>query len=202
VRDCWYGDERDLVKWASLVHLAQNSRSDTILQVAFYRPQDEFPKLFLNNEGVPFPAAVYSHFRNLDHIKALEVTSVAGLRIEVFKDRFDGSHEYFAGLAKKIQQLHPRRLIVFLDPDTGIAPKRTGHKHVGYSELKDVFSELSIGDWLAFYQHRPRRKEWVSERRKEFADTLLLPPQQVTTFSSPLATDVVLFAAQKVPMQS
>jgi hypothetical protein len=151
----------------------------------------------LNNKGVPFPASVYSHFRNLDRIKALEVTSLAGLQIEVFKDVFDGSCEYFARLAKKIQQLRARRLIVFLDPDTGIAPKRTGHKHVGYSELKDIFSELSTGDWLAFYQHRPRRKEWVSERRKEFAEALRVPPLQVATFSSPVASDVVLFAAQK-----
>jgi len=93
-------------------------------------------------------------------------------------------------------------VIVFLDPDTGIAPKRSDHKHVGYSELEDVFSQLRTGDWLVFYQHRHRRKEWVRERSMEFANTLSLLPQQVTTFSSPLASDVVLFAAQKASKQS
>jgi hypothetical protein len=173
-----------------------------ILQVAFYRPEDELPKLFLNGKNVPFPAVVYGHFRNLDHIKALEVSSPAVLRVEVFKDIFDGSHEYFGRLAEKLCQMREQRLIVFLDPDTGIAPTRTGHKHVGYSELKDVFSQLKAGDWLAFYQHRHRRKEWVRQRSKEFADTLLLSPQEVRTFSSPLASDVVLFAAQKTSRQS
>src|SRR6202035_113 len=120
-------------------------------------------------------------------------SSLADLRIEVFKEAFDGSNEYFARLAENIQRLHKRKLIVFLDPDTGIA-RQTGHKHVGYSELRDVFSPLRPGDWLAFYQHRPRRKEWVCERRKEFADALQIPPLQVTTFSSRLASDVVLFA--------
>ena len=104
MRDCWYADQRDLVKWASLIHLAQSSRSDAILQVAFYRPEDELPKLFLNGDSVPFPPAVYSHFRNVDHIKTLEAASLAGLRIEVFKDIFDGPHEYFARLAEKLRQ--------------------------------------------------------------------------------------------------
>lgn len=198
VRDCWYADNRDLVKWASLIHLAETSGSKAIVQVAFYRPEGDLPELLLNGEPIPFPATVYRHFRDLDQIKALEGASPE-LRIEVFKETFDGSPEYFRKLSKKIEELPRGKLIVFLDPDTGIAAKRIGCKHVGYSEVKDVFSLLTDREWLAFYQHRPRRKEWLSERLKEFTDTLQAEPLQVTTFSSSLASDVVLFAAQKAP---
>ena len=38
MRDQWYGDKRDMVKWAALLHLAQRERLSAILQVALYRP--------------------------------------------------------------------------------------------------------------------------------------------------------------------
>src|SRR5271169_3122065 len=50
MRDRWYGDNRDLVKWATLLHLAHTNRVGTILQVAMYRADkpDEPPQLLMN----------------------------------------------------------------------------------------------------------------------------------------------------------
>jgi len=43
VKDKWYGDKRDLVKWGILLTLAKMFSARRILQVAYYRPdlQDE-----------------------------------------------------------------------------------------------------------------------------------------------------------------
>ncbi len=36
----WYGDNRDLVKWSVLVHLAKMNTAKRILQIAYFRDDD------------------------------------------------------------------------------------------------------------------------------------------------------------------
>lgn len=197
MRDRWYSDNRDLVKWASLVHLTQTTGIGTILQIAFYRPDQDRLQLLRDGSAVPFPSVVLGHFRDLEQIGNL--AGRAGLTIMVFKEPFDGSREsYFRKLATTLDCLRSKKLIVFFDPDTGIAPAHYGPDHVLPEELGAVFRELKPGDWLALYQHRQRRRNWIESNRRRFAQALDLPEKKVKTFSSPqLASDVVLFAAQK-----
>ncbi|MFH0979919.1 MAG: DUF6569 family protein [Planctomycetota bacterium] len=85
MRDQWYGDNRDVVKWAVLVHLAETHQLKKILQVAFYRPSDTVPMLTAGRRRAPISPAVINHFRNLEQIgglaeafasQALKVTEV------------------------------------------------------------------------------------------------------------------------------
>jgi hypothetical protein len=39
VKDKWYGDNRDLVKWGVLLLLAKRYAAGRIVQVAYYRPE-------------------------------------------------------------------------------------------------------------------------------------------------------------------
>ena len=38
MRDWWYGDKRDIVKWGAILVLARKQSINTVLQVALYRP--------------------------------------------------------------------------------------------------------------------------------------------------------------------
>jgi len=197
MQDRWYGDNRDLVKWATLIHLAHENRISTILQVALYR-QNEPLQLLKNGKPVIFPPAVQSHFpRDLDDISKL--ARQARVTIEVFKHTFSRpSDAYFESLRRRIDELHSKQLIVLLDPDTGMAPANSDCQHVRQSELVAVFSRLKAQDWLVIYQHRPRAKKWIDENKKKFAMWIGLPVRRIKSFSAPkLASDVAVFAANQ-----
>lgn len=215
MRDRWYSDKRDLVKWGSLVHLAKAHKLETILQVAFYVADDKNYQLQTRNGTVDFPAVVWEHFRDLDGIKGLSLPS--NLHIKVFKEPFvrdtkrktaktDFRTEYLKLLLAKIKDLRASRLLVFLDPDTGIAPERPSTKHVNAKEIQDVFVAMKPGDWLVLYQHARRETNWRQKTLKQFARAVGRSVGRIQTFSSPtvqsgqnlpLAHDVILFAVGK-----
>lgn len=206
--DKWYADDRDLVKWASLVHLAQSHGIHTILQVAFYRPAPAQPVvLHVDGSEVPFPTEILAHFRDLDDVRRL--ASRTGLRIDIFKEPFCGVEgfpsraaavrkRYFSLLTARIREYGPARLIAFLDPDTGIEPRRADWRHVTTSEIGSVYETLKPGDFLVLYQHARRRSGWLATTRAQFADAIGPQHARPRTLRAPdLAQDVALFAVEK-----
>jgi len=195
MRDQWYGDDRDLVKWGALIHLAQRDDRSTILHVACYRPDDDRPSLHSARGHVDIPAPVIRHFRDLDTIQRLAKPS--GIRIEIFKSPFRKRAEYFQKVRRRIASLSGTSLIVFLDPDTGLAGQVAGPEHVTPDDLHSVFEVLADGDVLVCYQHARRQKDWRGDRRRAFTRALDVSSQEVEVFESKLAKDVVLFSATK-----
>jgi hypothetical protein len=61
MRDIWYGDRRDRVKWSALVHLARAQQLSKIIQVAFYRVGKEH-RLEVDESYVAVPQEVWDHF--------------------------------------------------------------------------------------------------------------------------------------------
>ena len=133
MRDQWYGDKRDIVKWATLLHLAQRERLSTILHVALYRPNHDWPTLRSKRGERTMPDPVVSHFRNLHDIQRLATST--GIQIKVFSVLFQDRSAYFADACQRIESLRGDPLLVFLDPDTGIAPKIVRLEHVTGEEL-------------------------------------------------------------------
>ena len=43
MKDTWYGDNRDIVKWGTLAHLAARESIKTIVQIPYLRPGDRPP---------------------------------------------------------------------------------------------------------------------------------------------------------------
>ena len=195
MRDQWYGDNRDLVKWGALTHIARRDRISTILQVALYRPNDDFPLLNSSKGLIEIPGEVFRHFRNLDNIHRLSKTT--GTRIEVFKAPFRDRSAYFEKVRRRIESLNEDSLVVFLDPDTGVAPNVAGPEHVTADEVRSVFDVMKPGDVLACYQHARRQKGWRGDRRRAFTRALGVASQEVEVFESELAKDVVLFSVTK-----
>lgn len=193
MKDTWYADHRDLVKWGTLAHLAERHSLVAIVQVAYLRSGTR-PALFNGNAEVPLSASVWSFFR--------DVTSVRGLgdllhrRIVVVDAPFipQRRREYRQGVVEALRHVTSSK-IVLLDPDTGIAPAKASGKHATVEDIAAVWEVLQPGDWIAVYQHQFRSKTWKQDARDRFAAVCGV---DVELYSAPrIAADVLLLAGRK-----
>jgi hypothetical protein len=195
MRDKWYADDRDLVKWGVLLALAERHGATHILQVLYYRPT-EWALLELDDEHVPVPEAVIRHFRRASAASAIE----ASAPVEVVLDTFENRDEYHRVVVDRIRSRIMTPGIVFLDPDTGLASQTPSLDHVLDSELATLWAELKAGDVLVFYQHQTNRKgqPWIVPKKEQFEQAIGLPKGAAKLArSEKIARDVVFFYAQK-----
>ena len=167
MKDIWYADKRDIVKWGGLINLCQVNNISTIVQVAYYR-EEALPKLKFKGKLVTFPEQVQGHFRNIEKIK--ELGNVTGINIDVFKKPFnnDSRNEYQQTLIRKINAITKTK-IVFLDPDNGLAPGICKEEHVKSEEVSDIWKNLLPRDILVFYQHLFRKPGWAEINKDKLA---------------------------------
>jgi len=98
----------------------------------------------------------------------------------------------------EIESRNGIKKIIFLDPDTGLEP-RGGHpnwKHVLEGELEMIWNSLSDEDVLVFYQHQPHIPDWISTKKRQFAEVIRVPDAKIA-YAPLIAPDVVFFFAQK-----
>jgi hypothetical protein len=194
MQDIWYGDDRDLVKWAALVHLAARQDLAAIVQVAMFRPGARFT-LRTKSGRVDLPESVWTHFRELAKIRTLGKRS--GIKIHLIKETFDSSdrRRYFARVASILRRVkHPKA--VLLDPDTGLEPRKANAKHVTRDEVHDVWDMLAKGDWLLLYQHRWFDPSWRKIARSKFKSACGVSGVEILR-ASKRPSDVILLAACK-----
>ena len=210
MRSEWYRDKRDLVKWTSLLYLAKREKANFILHVAMCPlPETKTHKLRTNsgdvaNAGQSFNQVI-GHFRVDDWTKDLKsLCSSQGIDVETIEDHYSkqNSTSYFNEVRKKIEKIKKKYkkspVLVFLDPDTGIAPPTAvTRKHVTRSHLQLVFNELRSGDYLVCYQHRKRQKDWSNWARKEIAIAVDLKVNLVEFFLSDYDSDLTILAVKK-----
>ena len=194
MRDQWYGDDRDLVKWSALIHVARREAITEILHVAMYRPSQPMAPMTTAFGPVAPPDEVLEHFRDLDNIQRL--AQATGVEIEVFKDLFTHRSAYFRQVCDRIQA-RERPVVAFLDPDIGLEPEQGGPEHVTSAEIAMLFAALRPGDLLVCYQHARRQKGWRGRARRAFANAPGLPSFEVEVLESELVRDVLLFAVKK-----
>ena len=195
MRDKWYADNRDLVKWGVLLTLAERHAATHILQVLYYRPT-EWAYLEVDGEDVPVPEAVIRHFRRTSAVLAIN----APVPIEVVADTFENREEYHRVVVDCIRRRSTTPGIVFLDPDTGLASRTPTLDHVLESELSTLWAELKAGDVLVFYQHQTNRngQPWIPEKKEQFERAIGLPAGTAKLArAEKIAQDVVFFYARK-----
>ena len=95
MKDIWYSDNRDLVKWSVLIKLSQIYRMDKIIQIAYYR-DSEFHGIQIDGQNHSIPSEVINHFRKIHNIENLRTDIEIIIFDEVFEDRKD----YHANLIK------------------------------------------------------------------------------------------------------
>ena len=198
MRDIWYSDKRDLVKWGGIIHLCHFEQIKVVFHIAYYREND-FPSLSFNGDNVDFPKVVRNHFRNLDDIRRLGAGTEIDIR--VFKDVFAHSSRggYTLKVCNEINKIVNKK-IVFLDPDTGIASGRCKPEHVRPDEISQIWKSLTSNDIIVFYQHRfwPKEGDWREIRREQFADFCEVEVRNVKTWhAKDIADDVIFFYTQK-----
>jgi len=206
MKDQWYGDKRDLVKWGVLLRLAHLYGASRILQVAYYG-ESAWGWLEIDGQPKPMDEVVIDHFRNIRNIRKL----TAQLRIDVITSPFSDRQRYTQEILREIASSGDKS-IVFLDPDTGLEPQgKAGLKHVRESELLQIWAGMRAGDVLVLYQHQTNRnaRPWTDSKRAQFERALGLPPATAKVARAAkvpsnsgmlqLARDVVFFYCQKPP---
>lgn len=191
MKDIWYGDNRDIVKWGGIVHLCSKTGIKFVLQIAYYRSQ-QWLEMSFDNDHVNIPREVFRHFRSLEDIKRLGLD--IGINIQVINKEFSHSRResYHNEILNCLNNLKERK-IVFLDPDTGLAPNKAGTEHVKPNEVLLIWESLKEGDFLVLYQHSFRSKNWVNIRKKQLAEACHVEENKVGEWSSDLAKDVIIF---------
>lgn len=193
----FYGDKRDIVKWGTLIHICRQWKVDMIIQVAFFRNDLERPKLTTNSGDVSIAEEVWSHFgRNITQVRSLG--ELANISIDVFDMVFDHRtrEKYTDAVLARIESIESQPKVVFLDPDTGIAPTKIGVQHVSRDEIRRIWSALKTGDWLVLYQHLWHKKDCRQEARKRFISICGIADVE-EFWSSRIAHDVVFLGCVK-----
>jgi hypothetical protein len=197
MRDQWYGDHRDLVKWGTLLEIVRTRRSKHILQVLYYRPS-EWGSIEFEGRSIDISSEVIRHFRSVGSIRDLS----CGASIEVISEEFADRKRYLRGITAAIQARGTRLGIVFLDPDTGLEPEsgNFGPTHVRKNELAEIWGALSTGDVLVLYQHEtnPKGEDFIGPKKHQFAQALGISVESAKHAYAPkVARDVVFFFADK-----
>lgn len=196
MRDIWYADNRDLVKWAVILHLAKQYDIGQVLQIAYYR-DSEFGSITIDDTDHELPKEVLDHFRNISNIKNIN----SDISVTVFDSRFNDRASYASNVSDFLKLHNSEPVVVFLDPDTGLEPNNPSLNHVLNSEVGEIWRAAKPGDILVFYQHQTNRngQSWIEPKRVQFADAINVPSENIkVAHGSKIARDVVFFYAAKV----
>jgi hypothetical protein len=159
MRDKYHSDNRDLIKWATLAHIALEYCLKTILQVPYWRPESNHPYFNFMEERVGVSSAVWTFFRNIHSITRLGPE--IDLSINVIREEFDPDKRktYISRIKAEISRVQ-RPLALFLDPDTGLQPKKCLPEHTASMEVEELWPVLEPKEWLILYQHARRSRDW------------------------------------------
>jgi hypothetical protein len=130
MRDTWFADKRDLVKWGTLAEIAERENLSTIVQVLYFRT-GERPPLQMEGNSTEIHPAVWHFFRNVRSVESLGPKLES--EIVVIADEFKPNKRsaYRQVVAHRLTELRKPK-VVLLDPDTGIA-----HSNGGASRSKN-----------------------------------------------------------------
>lgn len=195
MRDQWHGDNRDLVKWGVLLELARRHRAKHILQVLYQRPST-WGRLEIDGRKVELAKAVVQHFRSAASVSAIRCSA----EIEVLSENFDDRSAYLQIVLQRIRLRALLPGVIFLDPDTGLQPRKGRPEHVLESELAEIWHALRRGDVLVFYQHQTNRKgtPWIEPKKAQFERALGVRKGSSKLARGPgIARDVAFFFIEK-----
>jgi hypothetical protein len=199
MKDKFYADKRDPVKWGGIVHLCHEKRVKTVLQVAYYRKDEWGKTISFNGKSIALPDAVIKHFRDIKDITRLGRR--AKLRILVFGVEFSKAKRaaYHKRVLNRIKSMNQRK-VVLLDPDTGLAPEICEAEHVTEEEVWQIWESLSRKDKdiLVFYQHNTHISGWEESNREKLSKWCRVEQKRVKMWSAKeIAGDVVFYFIER-----
>lgn len=196
MRDKWFSDNRDLVKWSCLLLLARRAKVDRIIHIAFYTPS-EFADVEIDGTRYQIPYEVLSSFRDIRNASTLSREPT----ITVFDTPFRDRDSYLQAALSFIASFRNERSLVVLDPDTGLQPRgKPATTHVLNSEVQKIWEAIRPGCVYVLYQHETNKagRPWIDEKRLQFANAIGVDAKKVGIGAAPkIAKDVVLYHITK-----
>ena len=200
MRPEWYGDNKDLVKWTVILRTAVESSISNILWVAYYS-ESTYRQIKIDNQSYELPQELKDVFKNPTTLTKITTFDNWEIKIQPVFDRFNnkdrlGYHNKIIAIIERANQPY----ILFLDPDTGIQPKKPDGRHITNNEIETLWDKISTGSVMIIYQHRPQRakgKEWIITKKEQLAGILGLDRKHISIGESEIAKDVILFIVKK-----
>ena len=198
MRDKYYSDDRDLMKWATLAHIASEYGLQTILQVPYWRPEKVHPHFNFIGKRVAASSKVWTFFRNIHSITRLGPK--IGLSIIVVEMEFkpDERDAYVSEVKTKIRYAR-RPLVLFLDPDTGLQPTTCRPEHTAIKEIQALWPVLMPHEWLILYQHARHTSNWKESVAYQLS-SLCGNTKAHVVGSDDVAKDVAFICIEKASM--
>jgi hypothetical protein len=195
MRDKWYADNRDLLKWATLAHIARAQRLQTIVQVPYWRPEEFRPHFCFRGKNLPVSDEVWGFFRNIHHITQLSPKIAVSINIVAAHFNPNRRETYIAEVHTKIKE-SKRPLLLFLDPDNGLQPNKCSPKHTSVEEINKFWYYLKPQEWLVLYQHARRTPDWDASVARQLSSLCGQPDIQITR-SHDVGHDVAFICVEK-----
>lgn len=195
MRDIWYADNRDLVKWSVLLRLAEMHQAIYVLQIAYFRPA-EFNSIEIDSKTYDIPKEVTDHFRNIQNSERIK----SNVRVHVFGEIFEDRGTYLRSIIEYMSSFEKERCVVFLDPDTGLQPRKPNYNHVLDVEAKAIWEAIKKGDVFVLYQHQTTKsaQPWVEPKKVQLETCIGVPEGSMKIArGNSIARDVVFYFMQK-----
>ncbi|MEQ1858425.1 MAG: hypothetical protein ABMA13_00660 [Chthoniobacteraceae bacterium] len=192
MKESWYGDKRDLLKWSAVLQLCKQHEVDVVFHIAMltHSAAHEFE---IDGNRFPVVDPVWKHFRSLRNVERL----FGSPKLHIFEQGFTHAkrRSYFDDALEELKLLTGRKLVL-IDPDTGLAPKSASEKHVRADECQAIWENLASGDLLLLYQHQWRENQWRQRVVAKMREALNF--SHVIRVEAPgFASDVILVGAVK-----
>ena len=181
MRNQFYGDRKDVLKWTFALRAAGTSKA--VLYVAMLRPNKGQHGLDFTEVDGADPLVVEFFKRERTNFGSSSYRAVARISalspcIELVHDLYihGDRHTYFHTVSSRLKKRPARQLyVVLLDPDNGVGGKCPKSEHVCDKDISTVWSAMIPGDVLIVYQHQFRDKEWLSKRQSQVAAATGVP---------------------------
>ena len=179
MKNQFFGDNRDLFKYDLILSVVKGI--DQVKQFTFIPMLTEDSgdhgnqidrkraKAGFNNGELQIflDNCISSNVRNI--VKINEYFVKKGLKTISNKEDDNFTHinrnHYFSQL--RIEYLE--NALVFVDPDNGLEIKKSGSKHILYSEIRELYENMNENSVLMIFQFFPRekRKQYIDRRIEE-----------------------------------
>jgi hypothetical protein len=179
MKNQYFGDKRDLLKFTLLETLARNIPNVDQLTCIWLltppSPNNDGNRHFREHEGATDLAVFLKRCIANGRRDVRELARYLLDRPGRYYSYGDEASHYFTSSSrttyfKSVPDYALRRAVVFFDPDNGLEPRTTvTPSHLKYAELKSIFDRMDDISIAVVYQHLPRQraeKFWPSTTDK------------------------------------
>jgi hypothetical protein len=190
MRNQFYADKRDVVKWRLVTEIAGKRG---IVWAVMMRPdstgKDKTHGRLYQRVNSECAIEAFFEAERSRATKDLRRTSLLmeqlKMRLVCFADPYPqhdtcGQLDYFQQIVTWLKERPPeQRDLVFCDPDTGLDDKLDG-KYLQWVHARELWRGLRKGDGLVVYQHCTQQVGWDKEKQKRLSQTLGVPVKAAT----------------------